>query len=314
MTAAGVPLVNRASTITVGTVRIQNIGQQIGLDVWFQVRRSLKPKEPNTCDLRLYDLSPDQRAAIQASTTGSVAAITTKGSAKKAPTTKAAASPTVPVTIEAGYVGGTSVIFLGQMRSAQTVTDGPSTVTELTTGDGDEATLLARSTASFPAGASAYTVAQQILSDMGCGPGNLASVAGVLKGTSMFTSGVVLKGNSLDHLCDLAAGCGLEVTVQNGVAQWTKLGQPVGGDAYLLSTTGPAGNTGVIGSPTIDTKGILSIKTLLLPGLSPGQAISVNAKYVQGLYRIVSIETTGSTFDNDWSHDIQAKPYGLGVG
>ena len=322
MPSAAVALENRSSTVTVGTVRIENIGQQIGLDVWFQVKRSLKPKEPNTCDLRLYNLSPAQRLAVQNSTTGSVAAITTKGSAKKASATKASASATVPVTIEAGYVGGTSVLFLGQMRSAQTVTDGPSTVTELTTGDGDEATLLARSTASFGAGATAYTVAQQILSDMGCGSGNIASVASILKGSAMFSSGVVLKGNSLEHLCDLAAGCGLEVSVQNGVAQWQKLGQPLGGEAYVLSTTGlqtnliaaALGNTGVLGSPTIDTKGILSIETLMLPGLAPGQPIQVNAKYVSGLFRIISIETTGSTFDNDWKHSIQAKPYGLGVG
>jgi len=109
---------------------------------------------------------------------------------------------------------------------------------------------------------------------------------------------------------------------RNGVAQWQKLGQPLGGEAYVLSTTGlqtnliaaALGNTGVLGSPTIDTKGILSIETLMLPGLAPGQPIQVNAKYVSGLFRIISIETTGSTFDNDWKHSIQAKPYGLGVG
>src|ERR1017187_9574061 len=109
MALAGLNLVDRACTITVGRDSISHVGQKTGLDVWFQVKRSLKPNEPNTCDVRLTNLSADLRNAIASTTTGTVAAITTKGSKKKASTTKATAASTIPVTVTAGYVGGTSV-------------------------------------------------------------------------------------------------------------------------------------------------------------------------------------------------------------
>jgi hypothetical protein len=77
----------------------------------------------------------------------------------------------------------------------------------------------------------------------------------------------------------------------------------------LLQTT-PT-NTGVIGSPSVDTKGVLTIETLLLPGLAPGQPIVVKTAYISGLYRVTAIETTGDVAGNDWKHAIEAKRYGL---
>lgn len=295
---SSVKLLNRSCTVTVGTVQIQNVGAQIGLDVWFSIRRSLKAKEPNTCDLRLYNLSDGSRKAIEQSGQALPGAATAPGTTSKV----------VPVQIVAGYVGATTTLFLGEMRTGQTVTDGPDGVTELTTGDGDQAAILARSTASFAKGGNAYNVSLQLLKDMGIGNGNLATVAEVLKGSPLFNQGVVLKGNSLQHLIDIARSCALEVSIQNGVAQWTPLGQPLQGEATLLSS-----DTGLIGSPTVDTKGVLSFECLMLPGIKPGAPVQMQAKYLQGLYRIVSVETEGSSFGNDWSHKVEAKRYGLSV-
>jgi hypothetical protein len=297
MTQPGLALVNRSCTVTVGTIEIANIGGQIGLDVWFQVRRSLKPKEPNTCDLRIYGLSEDTQRAIEQSAQPHPSPASAPG----------APNAIVPVKIVAGYVGATATIFLGEMRSAQTVTDGPDTVTELTTGDGDQAGILARSTASFGAGANAYTVAQQLLADMKCGVGNLQTVAQILRASPLYQkAGVVLKGNSKDMLDDLARSCGLEVTTQNGIAQWHSLGQPLGGEAYSLSS-----DTGLIGVPSVDTKGVLCCDALMMPGIRPGIPIVMNAGRIKGLYRVISVETTGGTADNDWHHKVEAKRYGL---
>lgn len=299
MTQQAIQLLSRSCTVTVGTVQIKNIGQQQGLDVWFAVRRSLRAKEPNTCDLRLYNLSDASRKAIAASSSPSPSPASGPG----------APSAVVPVKIEAGYVGGTSTIFLGEMRSAQTMTDGPNTVTEITTGDGDLAAILARSTASFGPGANAYVVAKRLLADMGLGSGNVESFAQVLRSSPLFNGGATLKGNSMARLIDLARSCALEVSLQNGVPQFVALGQPLGGQAYKLSS-----DSGLIGSPNVDTKGVLTCETLLLPGMNPGIPIEVDAKYVQGLYRVISVETTGDTSGNDWRHSIEARRYGTGLG
>ncbi len=307
-----IQLLQRSCVVTVGSVQVSNIGQQMGLDVWFSVKKSLKPRTPQSCDLRLYNLSDSTRKAIEQSAQplpppgggAPVASITNKA------TGEVTSNTATPVQIVAGYVGATSTIFLGELRSAQTVTDGADTVTELQVGDADQASIKARISQTFGAGANALMVAKALIAVMGCGAGNIATVASVLSAAPCYTKGVVAKGAALDHLCDLAKSCGLEVTLQNGnVLQWLSMGEPLGGQAYLFQTT-PT-NTGVIGSPSVDTKGVLALDVLMVPGLLPGNPIVVQTKYISGPYRICSMETVGDTHSNDWHHSLECKRNGL---
>lgn len=293
-------ILNRSSTITVGTTQIQNIGQQRGLDVEFEVKSTLKPKEPNTCDLKIWNLSEGTRKAIeQASQPLKGITAPPKGTAK-----------VVPVQIVAGYLGHTSTIFLGEMRSAQTVTDGPNLVTELNTGDGDDALVLQRINVALPAGTTASKAIQALLGQMGCGLGNLMSsnVQGALAASSAFQGGAVLKGNAADRIANLCASVGLEFSLQGGQAQFLPLGQPLGGQAYKLSPS-----TGLVGSPTVDTKGVLSCVAFILPGLVCGGPIDLDSENAQGLYRIVSITYKGATAGAEWYAQIEALRYGQSI-
>jgi hypothetical protein len=300
---------NRAGQITIGTVTFP-IGTATGLDVWFQAKRNLKAKEPNTCDLKIWNLAASTRSTIEQYTASGVVAGGAPPGAKLGGL--AGTSTIIPVRIEAGYVGNVSTVFVGEMRTAQTVQDGTDYVTEIDTGDGDEAALLARSSASFGSGANAYVVATKLLLDMGCGVGNIATVASILRSAPLFAGGYILKGRSIAILDDLARSCGLEVTIQGGIAQWLSAGQPLGGSQFRLSSGyplvpgGPVGtNTGLIGSPTKDTKGIVHAECLMLPGLAPGQPIMVQAEFIQGQYRILAMETTGDTHGADWSTKLE---------
>ena len=299
----GIQLFNRSSTVTVGPVSISNIGQELGLDVWFNVKRSLRPKQPNTADIRLYNLADARRKAIEAAAQPFPASV---GPPVKPGEPRGTYTP---VSIVAGYVGSTEEIFFGEMRTAQTVIDGPDTVLEMTTGDGDTATILSRISFSFGAGINAYVVAQKLCSSMGLGVGNIATVAAQLRSSPAYKSGVVLKGNPMHHLVDLAKSCGLEVSVHKGVAQWQVLGQPLGGQAYVISA-----DTGMIGSPSVDTAGNLNFECLLIPGIKPGASVQMQATYVTGTYRIISVETTGDTSGNDWKHSVEARRPGTGLG
>lgn len=300
-TASSFELWNRASVVTVGNYQISNIGQQQGLDIWFEVKRSLKKGTPNTCDLRLYNLAPTTRSTIENYTQ---ATLTAKGSKKK-PGAKFS-DGVVPVTIVAGYVGKMGLIFSGSLRSAQTSRDGADLVTELNSGDADEAIVLARTSYSFPRGANAYGVAQQLLTDMGAGQGNTSAVANTLKGSPLYALGVSLKGSSYDHLQDLARSCGLEVTMQNGVAQWSPLGMPTAGEQYSLSSS-----TGMYGSPTKDTKGRVAVESALIPDIVPGCNLQVSGELIGGWFRVTDMETTGSTFGAEWGHKMTASDYGI---
>lgn len=294
----GIPSValwSRASRVTVGTVEVVNIGQEQGMDVWFQVRRTLKAGEPNTCDLKLYNLSDNSRKAIEQSSQTSPSVTSPPG----LPTTF------TPVKIEAGYKGNMPTIFLGEMRSAQTVTEGPDFVTELQTGDGDQAAVVARVNQSLgPTNAS--NVAQTLLAAAGIGRGNINSVASVLRASTLYQQGVSLKGNPLTKLAALAQSVGLEFSVQQGQAQFLSIGQPLDGSAYELSS-----DTGLVGSPSVDTKGVLSCMTLMLPGLRPGQLVQMNSRFVVGTYRVTSMTTVGDTKGNEWHHKIEAKRPGM---
>ena len=292
---------NRASVVTVGTVQISNIGQQEGLGAWFEVKRSLKPNTPNTCDLRLYNLSDAHRQTIEQYTQ-----TPTSSKAKKASSGIAVAASVVPVTIVAGYVGNMGLVFSGALRTGQPVIDGADTVMELNSGDGDQAAVLARTSYAFPPGANAYGVVQQLLADMNAGAGNTSTVANVLKGSPLYSMGVTLKGSSFDHLQDIARSCGLEVSIQKGAAQWAQMGKATSALQYHLTPS-----TGLYGSPTMDTKGLVSVQTALIPGINPGDPVKVDAKFVSGQLRVTDIETTGSTFGPEWGHKINLKREGL---
>lgn len=291
-------LFNRSSTITVGTRQITNIGQQVGLRCSFEIKTTLKPSEPNTCDLKIWNLSEATRREIEQSASATNIAAPPGGPPVKV----------VPVQIVAGYVGHTSTIFLGELRSAQTTRDGVDLVTELQTGDGDQAITKARLNASFPKGSTGTQAIQAILAAMGCGQGNLQSapIQQALTGSTIYARGVLLRGNAMDHLRDLCASLGLEVSIQGGQAQFLTVGQPLGGQAYSLSS-----DSGMVDTPSVDTKGVLTTKARIVPGLVCGGPIVMNAESVQGLFRITSLELVGDTHGDEWEARIEAKRYGL---
>jgi hypothetical protein len=300
--APGFNAFNRASVVTVGPVQIQNIGTQVGLDVEFEIKTSLKPNDPNTCDLRIWNLSEDTRRSIEQ------ALSSTKGTAQ-APETDI---KVVPVRIDAGYVGHTSTVFLGEMRTGHSVISGPDIVTELNAGDADQAVILQRINQSLPASTTASQAIETVLGVMGCGLGNLKTdaIQSLLTSKPIFQRSALLKGNANDILVDICRSCGVEVSIQGGVAQFLANGRPVAGQAYLL-----AADTGLIGSPTVDTKGLLTCQSFIFPGIKCGGPIQINADSLalseQGLYRIVSMTVKGSTFSDDWTIDIEARRYGV---
>lgn len=275
----GVQLFGRRWRITVGTNQYENI------DCAFQVKKTLKP-EPNTCDLKLFNLNPDHRKQIEQNP-----ALNTLQK--------------VPVSIEAGYGDLLATIFRGELRAGQTTNDGPDVVTELSTGDGEKGIATARLNVPVGPGAQIADVMRQIASAIGVGAGNITQAASLLaaQGKVNFSvKGQVLKGNAADHLTDLCKSAGLEWSVQDGAVQILTLGQPLQGKALALDST-----TGLVGSPTVDSKGVLSATVLMIPGVRPGQSATFAGEYVKGTYRITQCEYEGDTLGNSWYIKIQAE-------
>jgi hypothetical protein len=289
-------LFGKSCTIQVAGLLIP-AGQGTGLDVVFTVRRgvkvtqqALKP-QPNTCDLQIFNLNPDHRKQLEAST------VPGKG------------TKVVPVIISAGYKARVSTIFSGELRAAHSVPDGAGTfTTELNTGDGDDALTQTRLTVALAAGSSAQQGLDKIVAALGVGKGNAAGAiarsAQQALAAQLFSRGVVLKGSAAELMTDFCRSVGLDWSIQNGALQLTSLGQPMKGSAILID-----GTHGMIGSPTVDTKGILSVETEMIPDMFPGALLSMQSTYVKGGYRVLSVETHGDTAGDEWGHKVEAARY-----
>jgi hypothetical protein len=280
---SGVKLFGRAWNVVIGTL---DLG---GLDLAFSVKKTLKP-EPNTCDLRLFNLSPAHRKQIEQQGSNS------QTSAGK-----------VPVSIKAGYGNSLAQIFLGELRAAGTITDGADIVTELSTGDGEHELATARLNISLGPGTPINLALREVLATLGIGEGNLTRALALLqsKGILQFSAKAqILKGNAADYLTDITKAAGLEWSIQNGAAQFLLLGQPLAGTALKLNSS-----TGLVGSPSVDSKGTLSFSTLLIPGLQPGTLVVMDAKHVKGNFRVVMVESQGDSLGNEWGHKCQASKF-----
>lgn len=286
MTTAGLPLFSRKAIITIDTLQIQGAtGGDAqgagGLDVKFSIKRNLKA-QPNTCDLTIYNLNPDHRSQIEQ---------------KKV----------ARVQVEAGYQSGTSVLFVGDLRTSLSVWEGPDCITSLSSGDGEKAIRTARVKVSIKKGTQTGDVLKALAAALGVGQGNLNSAVSKLQAAgvgSIFSMGTVLSGSASKEMTNVCRSSGLTWSIQNGALQLLPLKTALDGTAINLTP-----QTGMIGSPTVDNNGVLSTKMLLMPDVFPGRKLVIKSDRLQGQYRIEEVNSSGDTSSTDWYHDIKGKRY-----
>lgn len=266
-----------------------NRSRYTDIDCAFKIRKTLKP-EPNTCELTLFNLSRERQAELEA--------IAPKGSAQ--------ATVGIPCEIEAGYAGGTSLLWRGDLRTVVTIDDGPNAITTLTSGDGEKAWQHARLHVSYGPQTPLDTSLRAIARSLGVDEGNLSKVVARLKmgGSAIWPTGKVLTGSSSRQLIGLARSAGLEVSVQDGALQLLDRGKALAGQALKLST-----DTGLVGSPAVDNEGIVAFRTLLIPDLRCGGVVVLDSKRTKGNYKLTEIEASCDTSGTDWYADCKGTAY-----
>ena len=260
-------LFKRAWKVTLGAVEVS------ALDIEFKVKKTSKP-EPNTCDLRVYNLNADSRAALQV--------------LKK-----------VHLRLDAGYDESLSQIYFGRVRTCQSTTEGPNVITDFSSADSEKQIRGARINASFPPKTAPGIALRALVKALGVGQGNVDSAVALLQSkgvASLYGSGVVLTGNVARQLTDFCRSAQVMWSVQDGKMEITDLGKPLEGKAFELSS-----DTGLIGSPTIDSKGVVSATTLMLPDLRPNVQVSFKAKHLTGVFKVIQCEYSGQTNGADWT-------------
>jgi hypothetical protein len=249
-----------------------------GLDIAFSVERTLR-REPNRASLRVWNLSDGNRAAI--------------GRMEQ-----------VRVRIEAGYEQASGLIFDGELVEGLSRKDGSSWVTELRSGDGHSAARSARISWSYRAGASTSALLERVAGELGVGIGNALEAfgrAGTPAGTRLEHGAV--SGRADDVLTHLCEAVGLEWSIQGGVLQVLDQGGALRRTAIVLDS-----DSGLVGSPHVDSRGRLHAEALMVPELEPGRLVSVRSAHVEGTWRVTKATFAGESSGKQWGVSIEAEP------
>lgn len=250
------------------------------LDCAFVVKKNLKP-EPNTAEIKVYNLSQSTRRTLE--------------NAKK-----------LYVRLEAGYPGRVAQLFLGEVRSAHSHREGTDIITEISTGDGEKEIAASRINVTLGPKVPAATALTAIAQALNVGLGNVPVAATKLAATgqTFFGPGTAISGNAARMLTDFCRSADLEWSIQDGVLQILERGQALDEKVVELSP-----ESGLLGSPTIDLKKIVTVNALIQPDLLPGKKISLVSESLRGGYLIQEVQYTGDTAGNDWNAKLSCKAF-----
>jgi hypothetical protein len=289
-------LFDREIVINLGGLRIASRDQFTGeqkpiLKVQFNIERNLQ-KDPNSAELTIFNLSKASRSGVQQ-----------KG---------------IPVEIEAGYFGNTSLIFKGDLDYGATVRTGTDWVTTLQSTDGGKQYRSARINLSFDAGSAVKDVINRAADELGLGKGNVAdelNKGNPRSSAVQYVKGLVLSGQGTASFDKVVRRAGFEWSIQDGQIQLTRPGKVINpGEAVVLNQ-----GTGLIGTPEQGEKGLLKARSLLQPELLPGKRVQIQAgqlgftalkgqREIDGFFRVEKTIFSGDTWGNDWFSDIEARP------
>ena len=272
-------LFRRSARIVVDTIELalDPIDPTQSLDVSFSIDRSLEP-EPNAAQVQIWNLNPDHRSQLEE-------------------------LDKVPVSVEAGYEGQTSLIFLGSMRTVYTIREGADLLTLLESGDGETEYQQSRINVGIASGTSNTSVLDQIVKSLKIGRGNLDTFAGqITAAKQLFPQGGAISGQVSRVMTEITASLGFTWSIQNGAIQLLPRTQSLTGKAVSLTPS-----TGLVGSPSVDNKGVLTAQCLLIPDVFPGRLLVLESERLSGNYKVEKCRYTGDTPSTNWYIDIEAK-------
>lgn len=251
------------------------------LKLAFKVVRSTK-KEPNTAEISIHNLSPDNRVAFQ--------------------------TKDIEAELDAGYIDNVSQIFKGRLDFAENKLSGRDWITTLQTTDSGKPFRAARINTSIKGPAQIGDVLRAAGDALGINVGNIAEKiqSGSIRGAlTEFTNGIVLSGKAEQVFDKVVKSMGYSWSIQDGQLQILGPAETVGADAVLLTP-----GTGLIGTPEAGEKGFVKARSLLQPDLIPGRKVKIESKNddVNGFFRAEKCVFVGDTWGNDWYVDVEAKP------
>jgi hypothetical protein len=265
--------------VIIGSLKVE------GLRVQFTAKKSLQA-DPNTLDLKIYNLSETTRANMQM-----------KG---------------VPVVLVAGYLDNAEVVFSGTARTIDHVRERADWVTHIQCGDGEASYTGAQSNISMAAGARVIDVLVRLIQDLQIGAGD--AVAALRRGDftlayPRYQQGYTGQGSTTRLLDQALRPHGIRWSIQGMALQLLQGTQATKETAVLLSPS-----TGLIGSPdhgAPETPGkptYIKIRSLLQPSIRPGRILSLQTRTYRGDYQAWKVDHEGDSHGSSWTTSIEALP------
>lgn len=274
----GQKLFGRRARITIGALQSED------LRVVFRAKKSLS-KEPNTCEVTIYNLSADSRAKIQRR--GDV------------------------LTLEAGYED-LGTLFSGNTDTGTHERAGPDWLTKLHCGDGEQAYQHTRISMGFKPGTRAADVVKAVGKQLLNGGIDVAAALN-LNLPGEFSQGYAVQGNAAQELDKLLKGRGYEWSIQDGKLQILQTDRPTNVLVVLSESSG------LIGSPTWATpeKGsdsspakprTIKFKSLLNHLIRPGCRLRISSQQIKTDVRVTELTHSGDTSGQDWYTEGEGVP------
>jgi hypothetical protein len=270
-------LKRRVIKLQVETLKFTGVSYP-GLRITFKATKTTK-KEPNTCEVGIYNLSREHREAL------------TK---VKRPI----------VVLEAGYENETTQLFYGETIHTQHTRKGADIITTLSTSDGGPKLRTARIKQNFAAGAKASAVLKALVDAMGVKVGNLKEAQKKIdasKAANLYIEGVTLQGHAPNELDALCKSAGFEWSIQDGALQVVAVGQSIGQFATVLT------DSLMLTTPSVSNKNIVEGQTFIQHDFLPGRQIKIRTELVEGSFRLEKCTYHGDTYGDDWFTDFEAK-------
>lgn len=202
------------------------------------------------------------------------------------------------VTIEAGYIGERNQIFKGDVENTTIAKDAVDWIVTLECGDGSAALKGARINESLRGPQSMGTLLKKAAEATGLDLGNLRDKVASNGARSVLKdiiNNIVLSGKASDVLDEIATAAGYKYSVQDKSLQFLGKGESLSGPAITLDDT-----HGLLGSPEVGEKGVVTARSLLNGRIKPGVRVELNSLMVSGEYIVDKIQHVGDTWGDQW--------------
>lgn len=227
-------------------------------------------RHPNKAKIEIYNLS--KSSADYCEQTGSICEIR-------------AGEPTL------------SLVFRGDIvqKTVSTTRKGADLVTSIEAADGRRVYRDAQVALSYPAGTNREQIITDLISQAGLPLGFRANLSPKIYSASTAWYGTWRE--VLSQVLDIDA----IFDIQNGSLRILAVNELQPGNAYLISE-----ETGLHGAPKRTNKGV-ELTTKLIPGLLPGQGISIASRQIQADFKVTKIVHKINSLGSAWESKITAR-------